>query len=141
MIGTLIARRKVAGNFDAMNRHDLPGFMSSWRDDGVFIYPGETHASGTFQGKDAVESWFRRFFEQFPEIGFTVRDICVRNLFDLVGNNVITVHWDLELTNQEGQKGKISGVSVIRIQGGKALTVKDYLFDAGEELRRMWGVA
>jgi len=71
MIGALVARHALTRAFDALNRRDLPAFMSAWRDDGVFIYPGEIPESGTFQGKSAVEGWFRRFFEQFPEIGIS----------------------------------------------------------------------
>ena len=73
MIGALVARKALAGAFDALNRHDLPTFMSAWRDDGAFVYPGDIPESGTFQGKSAVEGWFRRFFEQFPRISSTFR--------------------------------------------------------------------
>jgi len=55
MIGALLARKAVAGAFSALDRHDLPQFMSAWREDGVFVYPGEIPESGTFQGKSAVE--------------------------------------------------------------------------------------
>jgi ketosteroid isomerase-like protein len=139
MIGVLLAKRAIVGSFDALNRHDLPRFLSGWRDDGVFIYPGEVPESGSFQGKSAVEAWFRRFFEQFPKIRFEIREICFRNGFDLTGNNVAAVHWDLQLTNREGRTGKNSGVTVVTIRGGKVLAAKDYLFDTGEEYRGMWG--
>jgi ketosteroid isomerase-like protein len=92
MVGTLVAKRALAGAFAALNRHDLANFMAAWRDDGTFIYPGEVPESGTFQGKSAVEGWFRRFFEQFPTIQFDVQAVCVRNIFDFVGNNVAAVH-------------------------------------------------
>ena len=141
MIGTLMAKRAIAGAYEAMNRHDLARFMSGWRDDGVFIYPGDIPESGTFQGKSAVEAWFRRFFEQFPEIRFEIQDICARDSFDFVGNNVVAVHWNLQLTNREGRAGKNSGVSVVSVQGGKVVAVKDFLFDTGDEFRRNWGAA
>jgi ketosteroid isomerase-like protein len=51
MIGALVAKKALAHAFDALNRHDLPKFMSAWRDDGTFVYPGEIPESGTFQGK------------------------------------------------------------------------------------------
>lgn len=139
MIGTLIARKALAGAFNALNRHDLATFMSAWRDDGVFIYPGDIPESGTFQGKSAVEGWFRRFFEQFPEIRFDVHDICVRNIFDLAGTNVAAVHWDVHLTNRKGRKGDNSGVTLISIRGGKVCHVKDFIFDLGDNFRRNWG--
>lgn len=138
MIGALVARKALAGAFDALNRHDLPGFMSAWRDDGTFIYPGDIPESGTFEGRNAVEGWFRRFFEQFPGIRFHVQDICVRNIFDLAGNNVVAVHWSIELDNREGRAGRNSGVTVVHIRHSKVFLVKDFIFDLGDNFRRNW---
>jgi ketosteroid isomerase-like protein len=139
MIGALIAKKALAGAFDALNRHDLAGFMAAWREDGVFIYPGEIPESGTFKGKPAVEGWFRRFFEQFPTIKFDVRDVCVSNIFDLTGTNVVAVHWNLQLTNREGRDGSNSGVTVVSIRSGKAFLARDYIFDLGDDFRANWG--
>lgn len=138
MIGALVARQALTRAFDALNRRDLPAFMSAWRDDGVFIYPGEIPESGTFQGKSAVEGWFRRFFEQYPEIQFEIEDLCVRNIFDVVGTNVIAAHWNLQLTNREGHNGGNSGVTVVSIRRGKVYHVKDFIFDLAENFRRNW---
>jgi ketosteroid isomerase-like protein len=112
--------------------------MSAWRDDGVFIYPGEIPASGTFEGKSAVEDWFRNFFDQFPRIEFDVQDICVRNIFAFSGTNVVAVHWNIHLTNRDGRAGQNSGVSVISIKGGRVVHVKDFIFDLGENFRLNW---
>ena len=141
MIGALVARKAMASAFDALNRHDLAKFMSAWRDDGVFVYPGDIPESGTFKGRNAVEGWFRRFFEQFPTIQFDVRDVCVRNLFDLLGTNVTAVHWDIRLVNREGREGQNSGVTVISIERGKVVFVKDFIFDLGDNFRRNWSAA
>jgi len=141
MIGALVAKKALADAFDALNRHDLPKFIAAWRDDGTFIYPGEIPASGTFQGKSAVEGWFQRFFEQFPTIQFDVRDICVRNIFDLAGTNVVTVHWNIQLKNREGRVGQNSGVTVVSIKRGKVFLVKDFIFDLGANFRHNWSAA
>lgn len=138
MIGALVARKAVAGAFDALNRHDLPKFMSAWRNDGVFVYPGEIPESGSFQGKSAVEDWFRHFFEQFPQIRFDIQDLCVRNIFDLSGTNVVAVHWNIQLTNREGRVGQNSGVTVVNIKRGKVFLVKDFIFDLGDNFKRNW---
>ena len=138
MIGTLVAKKAIADGFEALNQHDISKFMSSWRDDGTFIYPGEIPASGVFQGKSAVESWFRNFFDQFPKIQFDVQDICVRNIFDLTGTNVVAVHWNLQLKNRDGRVGQNSGVTVLHIKGGKAFQVKDFIFDLGENFKLNW---
>ena len=140
MIGALVARKALTDAFDALNRHDLKKFMSVWRDDGVFVYPGEIRESGKFQGKDAVGGWFRHFFEQFPEIDFEIQDVCVRNIFDLVGNNVITAHWNLKLTNRDGRAGQNRGVTVVHIKHGKVILANDFLYDLGENFRLNWSV-
>jgi ketosteroid isomerase-like protein len=139
MIGALMAKRALAAAFDALNRHDLATFMSAWRDDAVFVYPGDIPESGTFEGRRAVESWFQRFFEQFPTLAFEVRDVCVSNLFDVTGTNVAAVHWNLKQVNRNGREGQNSGVSVITIRRGKVAHVRDFYFDLGDDFRRNWG--
>ena len=138
MIGTLLAKWKIASAFKALNQHDLAKFMSGWRDDGVFIYPGDIPESGTFEGKAAVEAWFRRFLDQYPVLDFQVQAVCVRNIFDLVGNNVIAAYWTRRMTNREGREARDSGVSVITARFGKVVKVQDFFFDLGENFRRNW---
>jgi ketosteroid isomerase-like protein len=141
MIGAFIAKKTIANSFEALNQHNLSKFMSTWRDDGVWVYPGEiAERSGTFKGRDAVEDWFRNFFDQFPKIQFDIQSICVQNIFDLTGTNVVAVLWDLQFTNRDGRIGKNSGVSEIHAKGGKAFLVKDFMFDQGEKnFKLMWG--
>jgi ketosteroid isomerase-like protein len=134
-----MARKALAGAFGALNRHDLAGFMSAWRDDGVFVYPGDIPESGTFKGRTSVEGWFRRFFEQFPTIQFDVHDVCMRDLFDARGTNTGAVHWDIRLVNRDGREGRNSGVTVITIERGKVVLAKDFIFDLGDNFRRNWG--
>ena len=138
MVGTLIARKALAGAYDSLNRHDLDAFMSAWRTDGVFTYPGEIPQSGTFRGRNAVERWFRYFFGQFPTLRFEVRAVCVRDIFDFVGTNVVAVHWDLSMINREGREGQESGVTVVGLERGKVVHAQDFLFDLGENFRRNW---
>ncbi len=140
MIGGFIAKKTIANSFEALNQHNLSKFMSAWRDDGVYIYPGEIPESGTFKGRDAVEGWFRNYFDQFPTIQFDIQNICVRNIFDLTGTNVVAVHWDLQFINRDGRVGKNSGVTEINAKRGKVFLVKDFIFDQGEKnFKLMWG--
>ena len=138
MIGAYLARRALLKAFDAMNRHDLQSFMSAWDEHGSFTYPGEIPESGIFEGKVAVETWFRGFFAQFPEIQFDVQDVCLRNIMDFVGNNVAAVHWNIRLKNREGRVGQNSGVTVLTINSGKVVSAKDFIFDLGDNFYRNW---
>ena len=138
MIGTLIARKAVRKAFQALSNHDLDGFMSAWRDDGVLTYPGEMWGSGIFNGKSAVTDWCRKFFEQYPKIFFDVQQITAEKIFAFTGTNVFIVHWNIYLTNKEGREGQNSGVSVITLKDGKVIQVKDFVFDLGENFRLNW---
>ncbi len=139
MIGALLAQKAVRSAYRALSNHDLNGFMSAWHDDGVFIYPGEMWASGTFTGKPAVSEWCRKFLEQYPKINFDVQQICAENIFAMSGTNVMTAHWKVFLTNRMSRVGQNSGVSVITLIGGKVVQVKDFVFDLGENFRLGWG--
>ncbi len=140
MIGTLIAKKKVSSAYGALNRRDIAAFIADWTDDCAFIFPGNLPISGTMKGRAAVETWFQNFLKQFPKARFTVKDICAKNTFDLVGTNVITSHWVLDLTNRDGKEVQNSGVTVINLRLGKAFLVKDYLFDPDTTLRTAWGM-
>jgi ketosteroid isomerase-like protein len=141
MIGVYVAKKNVSAAFDALNRRDVSAFLSDWREDCAFIYPGNIPVSGKMEGKNSIEKWFQNFMDQFPKIKFTLKDICVENIFDFVGTNVITAHWDIDLTNHYGKVVHNSGVTIINIKFGKAFLVTDYIFASGNKLRTAWGVA
>jgi ketosteroid isomerase-like protein len=148
LMSQLMVRKALAGYFKALNRHDLRKFMSAWQDDGVFTYPGEIPASGTFRGKSAIEGWFHNFFDQFPSIKFDVQDICVHYIFTFIGwKYVAAVHWNIQLTNRSGRTGQNSGVTVISmtglsmILGLEVVMAKNFIFDLSENFKRDWGAA
>lgn len=138
MIGSLIAKSGFLRSFEALNRRNLQMFMSSWAENGVFVYPGDVKASGTFQGKENVEKWFHQFLEQFPTLEFDVQDICVSNLFDLIGNNVLTAHWNLHVVNRGGYESRYNGITLAVVKRGKVVMSKDFIFDLGENFKRNW---
>jgi hypothetical protein len=86
-----------------------------------------------------IEDWFHRYFEQFPEVKFEVLDICVWNIFDLVGSNVIIGHWNVQVTSQQRQTGGWSGVSIFTLQRGKVVALKEIILDMSDEFRRCCG--
>ncbi len=142
MIGAIKAKKAIAKSFEAMNRHDLARFVSGWRDDGVFIYPGEISVSGTFEGKSAVESWFRNFFKQFQKNQFDIQYICVRKIFAPTGNECgCCCTLESSANKRDGRAGQNSGVTVISIKAGKVFLVKDFIFDLGEDFKLNWGGA
>lgn len=43
---------------------------------------------------------FQKFLEQFPKVNFTLKNLCVQNIFAPGGINVVTAVWDVVLTNR-----------------------------------------
>ncbi len=138
MIGAIMAKRKIRSSFDCLNRRDLDAFMANWHEEGRLIHPGNLSISGEIEGKEAVREWFQRFLDRFPGLKFTLNNVCVQNIFALGGTNVVTVEWELVVTDEEGKEYRNSGVNVINLRGGKAVLVRDYIFDI-ELHRSAWG--
>ena len=140
MIGAVIAKRRAGSGFDALSRHDLAKFMASWAEDGTFTFPGNTSMSGETKGKKAIEAWFAKLMEQFPKFDFTVKEVFVSNIFALGATNSIAVEWDIAETNCEGKEFRNSGVTTIRVKGGKVVAVRDYISNT-DILKEAWGEA
>ena len=140
MIGAVLAKRQVRSGFDPMNQHDLTKVMAAWAEDGVFTYPGRVSVSGEHKGKKAIEACYAKFFETFPKVNFTVKEVFVSNIFALGATNNIAVEWEWALTNRQGKEFKNSGVTTIRAKGGKIVAMRDYYFNT-DILKEAWGEA
>ena len=138
MIGALIAKSKVTSSYDLLNRRDITSFLANWHDESTFVYPGDISPSGEFKGKKAIEEWFQKYLDQFTNVKIIPKSVCVKNIFDFVGTNVVAVNWDEELTNKEGNQFQFTGVTVITLKFGKATHAQDYIFNTDEELRKAW---
>ena len=140
MIGAIMTKRAVRSAFDALNKGDVEKMLNHWKEDCSFFYPGKVKAGGLYKGKSQFKKWLEAFFEQFPQRKYTIKNIGVDNIFDMIGNNTVFVYFDLKLTNRNGMNATNSGISVITIKGAKA--VKEEIFlevTDGEEYKRSWG--
>jgi len=138
MIGTIIARSKIRSAFKALNNHDINTFIADWRDDAVFIYPGDMSVSGEIKGKKAIQEWFKKYMEQYPQLKFTIKHICFSNIFDMTGTNHAAVEWDVSVKNRDGKEIQNSGVTTIQLKLAKAILIRDYYFDV-DKLKEGWG--
>jgi ketosteroid isomerase-like protein len=129
MLGVLNAKQKVRKAFSYFNDRNMDKFLSSWDENATFTYPGTLSVSGTKEGKIAISNWFNNLMDFGPSVHFSLKSICVNNIFDIVGTNVITVEWDNHVTSRKGTDILVKGVSVIRIKMGKIVEVCDYIFD------------
>ena len=139
MIGALIAKSKVMSSYDLLNNRDIKGFLANWHDDATWVYPGNLSVSGEFRSKQAIEGWFQKMLDRFSSIKITPKNVCVKNILDFVGTNVVTVEWAEENITKEGNKALFSGVTVITLRFGKATHAIEYIFNTDEEIRKAWG--
>jgi ketosteroid isomerase-like protein len=133
MLETLMQRR-----FETLNRRDLPAIVDMWNEDAVFEFPGKTPISGRFEGKPAIEAWWRRWVARFTSVHFTVRHVGVIRVWP--GANSALIAWDVDVTTTDGIRGHASGVSLMRERGGKVAFARDYFFDP-EGIELIWGRA
>lgn len=138
MIGALIAKSMIRSGFKAMNEHRVDDLLKNWAEDSTFIFPGNLSISGEFKGKKTIEEWFRKFMDRFPKINFSIKNVYVENIFDMIGTNHIAVEWDISETDKDGKEFLNSGITAIYLKTGKAILVRDYISDI-ETLKKAWG--
>ena len=91
MIGSMIIKRMGRSSYEKWNRGDVDSMMGGSADDVVF-----EGISGLFEsvsghdvavpvkGKKAAAEFYRKYFEEFPKTKFTVKNICIREVFPLL---------------------------------------------------------
>ena len=129
MIGAILMQRAVRQGYSTVNRRDPDAVAELFHEDAVFEFPGETVKSGRFEGREAIREWFASWFETMPVTRFSLRHISVEHTFALTNSNVVHVEWDLEEADHDGNRYRLTGVTAFVIEGGRARSAKDYIFD------------
>ena len=112
--------------------------MSSFAEDSTCTFPGNISISGEAKGKKAIEACFAKMMEQFPKLDFTIKEVFVSNIFALGATNNVAVEWDVTETNSEGKEFCNSGVTIIRVKGGKVVSLRDYISNT-DIMKEAWG--
>lgn len=138
MIGAMALKLEVRQGFAMMNRKDLVWLMRGWAKDAVLEFPGKTPISGRYEGKPAVEAFFRRMFDRMATIHFTVRRIVVAHPFALGLTNTVLIEWAADEVSHDGISIHVEGVTVSDVRRGRNVASREYIFDP-DLLERMWG--
>ena len=78
--------------------------------------------------------------EQYPEIRFDVKHVCVENLFDISGTNYVIAHWDIRVKRLDGKVFNNNGVTTVELRSRKATEVWDFIFDL-DTVKEAWSLA
>lgn len=138
MIGAFILKFAMRNALNDLNNRRKDKIVASYADDAVMIYPGKMSVSGTRKGKAAVKEFFDKYFDQFIEEHCVVEETYIKNIFALGLTNTVAVKFRTKRTNKAGMVFENTGVSVIKIKGGKVVQLQDFYFDV-ETLQKMWG--
>ena len=137
MIGALLAKRFAVRGFRAISRKDLATVVSGFDEHAVLEFPGRTEMSGRFEGRRAIERYFRAWFARRERIVFHLKHVCVESPFAVGATNTVAVEWDVDETDLDGVTYRLSGVTVLEARRGKVVRARDYVFDH-DALARAW---
>jgi ketosteroid isomerase-like protein len=131
---------RIQHMFDAVNRKDLAAVMKGWAEDGVLEFPGRSSLSGRYEGKVAIEAFFRRWFERMSSIRVTVKHVAFTNPIALDLANTMYVEFDTDQVTTDGLSFHTEVVGVYRLRRRKLVSYREYLFDPDLALA-VWGPA
>lgn len=124
---------------DAVSRKDLAAVMRGWADDGVLEFPGDSPLSGRYQGKQAIEGFFRRWFERMETIRLTVKHVGFASP-TLTYRGTAFIEFDTDQKTKDGYEFHTEVVGVYRYRGGKLTSYREFLFDPSQ-IETVWGGA
>ena len=130
----------VQRTYDAINRQDVHGIMKAWADDAVFELTGRSRISGRYEGKAAIEGFFRHLFARMERIHITVQHVGFANPLGFSYRNTMYVEFEADETTREGQSVHAEVIGVFRIRRGKTVLLRELWLDQSL-LEQVWGVA
>lgn len=131
--------KRVQERFEAMNRKDLAAVMAPWADDGVFEFGGNATISGKYEGKAAIEAFFRKVFARMSKIHTTVRAVGFSGpRLNYAGT--MFVAYDVDETTVEGMEIHDRRLAMFRFERGKLVHSAEYFLDTAIS-DEVWGAA
>lgn len=112
------ARDLAQSIFTALNTRKLSAFERQLSETAVFDFPG----AGRIEGPGRILVFFKVLFRKYPRLKFTVDDI-------LVAGQRACVVWTNEGESARGTLYKNSGITLVRLSGGKIDFISDYFKD------------
>lgn len=130
--------QRVRRSFEAVQRKDLRAVMQGWADDGVLEFPGHSSLSGRYEGKPAIEAFFRRWFERMTSIEIRVTHVGFSNPLTLTREGTMYVEFETDQRTIEGLAFHTDVVGVYRFRRGKLASYRELLWDPSAA-EAIWG--
>jgi ketosteroid isomerase-like protein len=120
---------------DAMNEHDLEALVDVFDPD--FVSETPAHPQRTFRGAAQVRRNWEQIFAGVPDLQADLLDAVVEG-------DTVWSEWDWHGTRRDGSPHRMRGVTIQRVKGVRAVSVRFYMEPvdetgpaAGEAVRRI----
>jgi ketosteroid isomerase-like protein len=110
----------VRAIFDAQLDGDFERFISHWRDDAEYTFPGDNAVGKTYVGHDGMREFWERLGAKLPELGFAVDRV-------FVDGDEAAVEWHDWGTNEHGVSYESWGVTRMTLEDGKVRRARDMM--------------
>jgi len=105
---------------EAFGRHDVDEVMKAMTDDCVFENTCPPPDGERYVGKERVRGFWERFFRSSPSAIFETEEI-------FAAGDRCVVRWLYRWVDESGKPGRIRGVDVFRVRGGKVAEKLSYV--------------
>lgn len=140
MIGALATRILYPRSFAAVRRKDLGAVCRNLAEDAVYEIPGQSAISGRYQGREAIEGFWRRVFERYETFDPKLKRLALLHPFAFGATNTIFTEWVADVVTSDGRSMHADIATVLEMRRGKAVHVTDYFFNP-TLLDELWGPA
>lgn len=105
---------------EAFDRHDVDRVMEAMTDDCVFENTCPQPDGERYVGKERVRGFWERFFRSSPSAVFETEEI-------FAAGDRCVVRWLYRWVDESGKTGRIRGVDVFCVRGGKVAEKLSYV--------------
>lgn len=126
MIGALLMRMAMSRTqADAVSRRDLEALKEFWADDISLTFVGQP----PIEGKDAVERWYRAWFDSIREIRASSTNFALVHPYAVGASNTVLFESQEEIEYVDGRRMTAREAAVIEIRRRKAVRIRAYVAD------------
>ncbi len=127
-------------NMDAIARKDVGAIMRGWAEDGVLELAGHSSISRRYEGRPAIETFFRQLFDRMDALEITVVRCALTNPIGLTYANTVFVEYQIEETSRQGDVIRSRNIAEFEFHRGKVSHMREWWFDP-TVLDAVWGTA
>lgn len=138
MFGALMLRMRFPQFCEAVSRKDVDAACRDIGEDVVFEFPGQSSISGRYDGRPAFRAYWLRLFDRYDTFTMTPKRIALARPYAFGLTNTVLMEWVVDVLANDGLSLRAEGVTVVEIRHGKAVHVRDYIFDP-TLLELVWG--